>query len=451
VLVNLPLSEHQFRQNMAPMWLLLKFLARTIRLGRLMLIEANGRVHEFGTAHPDYPDVTLRFADGRVPGDIMRNPRLGFGEAWLDGRLIFEVGDIERFLTLFRKNASWESGGEWLKPKGLVRRLAGDVLARLDRLNWERKSKRNVAHHYDLDDRLFSLFLDHDRQYSCAYFTDTANDLDTAQADKKAHIAAKLALSPGQRVLDIGCGWGGMALYLNRLADVEVLGITLSEEQLKVARARAEEAGVADRVRFELIDYRAVEGQFDRIVSVGMFEHVGPRNYHRFFAMAKTLLSEDGVMLLHTIGRMGKPGTTDPFTAKYIFPGGYNPALSEIVAASERARLILTDVEVLRLHYAHTLDIWLARTNAARDKIVEMYDERFFRLWQFYLAGASGAFRYGGLVNFQLQYARHRHALPITRDYMATTEVEYQAKAARLPGRGMTSRASLTSEPFIIG
>ncbi len=451
MLVNLPLSEHEFRQNIAPMWLLLKFLARTIRLGRLILIEANGRVHEFGTAHPDYPDVTLRFADVRVPGEIIRNPRLGFGEAWLDGRLIFDVGDIERFLTLFRENASWESGGEWLKPKGLVRRAVGDVVARLDRLNWERKSKRNVAHHYDLDDRLFSLFLDHDRQYSCAYFADPSHNLDQAQTDKKAHIAAKLALAPGQRVLDIGCGWGGMALYLNQVADVEVLGITLSEEQLKVAQQRAVDAGVADRVRFELIDYRAVEGQFDRIVSVGMFEHVGPRNYLTFFAKAKSLLSDDGVMLLHTIGRMGKPGTTDPFTAKYIFPGGYNPALSEIVAASERARLILTDVEVLRLHYAHTLDIWLARTRAARDTIVELYDERFYRLWEFYLAGASGAFRYGGLVNFQLQYARHRNAVPITRDYMAATEAEYQAKAARLPGRGMTSRSCLSSEPLIIG
>ncbi len=408
------------------MWLLLKLLARTIIHGRLTLVEANGTRHSFGAPHPDYPDVVMRFADAGVAGAIMRNPRLGFGEAWLDGRIIFDQGDIASFLTLFRKNASWEKGGEGLKPKAAWRRGFNAIVGRIDRINWERKSKRNVAHHYDLDDRLFDLFLDADRQYSCAYFTDPANSLDQAQADKKAHIAAKLALTAGQRVLDIGCGWGGMALYLNRVADVDVLGITLSEEQLKVARQRAADAGVSDRVRFELIDYRAVEGQFDRIVSVGMFEHVGPRNYRTFFAKAKALLSDDGVMLLHTIGRMGKPGTTDPFTAKYIFPGGYNPSLSEVVAASERVRLILTDCEILRLHYAHTLDIWLERTNTARDRIVELYDERFFRLWQFYLAGASGAFRYGGLVNFQLQYAKNRHALPITRDYLAETEARYR-------------------------
>lgn len=409
-----------------PMWFLLKLLERTIALGRFVLIEVNGTRHSFGTSHPDYPDVIMRFADSGVAGAIVRNPRLGFGEAWLDGRIIFEQGDIAAFLTLFRKNASWEKGGEGLKPKAAWRRAANALIGRIDRINWERKSKRNVAHHYDLDDRLFDLFLDVDRQYSCAYFTDPTNSLDQAQADKKAHIAAKLALAPGQRVLDIGCGWGGMALYLNRVADVDVLGITLSEEQLKVARQRAADAGVSDRVRFELIDYRAVEGQFDRIVSVGMFEHVGPRNYRTFFAKAKALLSDDGVMLLHTIGRMGKPGTTDPFTAKYIFPGGYNPSLSEIVAASERVRLILTDCEILRLHYALTLDHWLDRTNAARDRIVELYDERFFRLWQFYLAGASGAFRYGGLVNFQLQYAKNRHALPLTRDYIPDAEARYR-------------------------
>ena len=414
------------------MWLLLKLLARTIRLGRFTLIDARGNRHDFGTAHPGYPDVVMRFTDDGVAGSIVRNPRLAFGEAWLDGRIVFEQGGIADFLTLFRKNASWESGGEWLRPHGIARRALGSLAARLDRINWERKSKRNVAHHYNLDDRLFDLFLDADRQYSCAYFTKDDTSLEQAQADKKAHIAAKLALVPGQRVLDIGCGWGGMALYLNRVADVEVLGITLSEEQLKVARARAAAAGVADRVRFELIDYRAVEGQFDRIVSVGMFEHVGPRNYQSFFAKAKTLLADDGVMLLHTIGRMGKPGVTDPFTAKYIFPGGYNPSLSEIIAASERVRLILTDCEVLRLHYALTLDHWLARTDAARDRIIELYDERFFRLWQFYLAGASGAFRYGGLVNFQLQYARNRNALPITRDYLAQAEARYRALDANL-------------------
>jgi cyclopropane-fatty-acyl-phospholipid synthase len=404
------------------MWLLSKMLSRVVKRGELKLIEANGTVHRFGAAHPDFPSVTARFTDSSAPNAIARNPRMGFGEAWINGRIVMDIGDIADLLTLFRSNAPWESGTEALKPKGRTRRVLSSVVGRLDRINWERKSKRNVAHHYDLNDRLYDLFLDADRQYSCAYFTDPANGLEQAQADKKAHIAAKLALRPGQRVLDIGCGWGGMALYLHRVANVDVLGVTLSEEQLKVARERAEVAGVADRVKFELIDYRQVEGQFDRIVSVGMFEHVGPRHYREFFYKTRQLLSEDGVMLLHTIGRMGTPGVTDPFTAKYIFPGGYNPSLSQIVAASEPARMIVTDVETLRLHYAHTLDIWYDRTNTARDAIIALYDERFFRLWQFYLAGAASAFRYGGLVNYQLQYVRNRRALPITRDYLGAAE-----------------------------
>ena len=229
-------------------------------------------------------------------------------------------------------------------------------------------------------------------------------------------------------MLDIGCGWGGMALYLNRVADVDVLGITLSEEQLKVARQRAADAGVADRVKFELIDYRALTGSFDRIVSVGMFEHVGPRDYRTYLAKCRDLLSDDGVMLLHTIGRLGGPGVTDAFTAKYIFPGGYNPALSEIVRANEGLRFLLTDVEVLRLHYAHTLDHWYDRTVAARDEIVRLYDERFYRMWTFYLAGAGAAFRFGGLVNYQLQFAKNRHALPITRDYMIAEEQRLRSK-----------------------
>ncbi len=368
------------------------------------------------------PHVGARLADAATARRIARNPRLGFGEAWMDGRIVIEEGDLPGLLTLIRGNAPWEGGKAALAPRGPLRRALKAMRGRMDRINHERRARRNVAHHYDLSRRLYDLFLDADRQYSCAYFTDPANSLERAQADKKAHIAAKLALAPGQTVLDIGCGWGGMAIYLHRAAGVDVLGITLSAEQLKVARARAHAAGVADRVRFELADYRTLSGRFDRIVSVGMFEHVGPRHYRDFFRRARALLADDGVMLLHTIGRMGGPGTTDPFTAKYIFPGGYNPALSEIVAASEPARLFLCDVEVLRLHYAFTLDHWYARTMAARAEIVALYDERFFRLWQFYLAGAASAFRYGGLVNFQLQYARNRHTLPLARDYMGDAE-----------------------------
>ncbi len=409
------------------MWLLSKLLRPVVKRGQLTLIDASGKSYVFGMADGAFPTVVARFTDKGVLNAIARNPRLGFGEAWIDGRIVMETGDIADLLTLFRSNAPWEKGQKVLRPKGPLRRALGVIGGKFDRINWERKSKRNVAHHYDLNDRLYDLFLDADRQYSCAYFTDPTNSLEGAQLDKKAHIAAKLALAPGQRVLDIGCGWGGMALYLNRVAGVEVLGVTLSEEQLKVARDRADAAGVADKVKFELIDYRKVAGQFDRIVSVGMFEHVGPRHYGEFFYKTRELLSEQGVMLLHTIGRMGKPGTTDPFTAKYIFPGGYNPSLSEILAASQSARMIATDVEVLRLHYAYTLEEWYRRTTAAEDAITALYDARFFRLWQFYLAGAASAFRFGGLVNFQVQYVRNRNALPITRDYMAEAEAKLRS------------------------
>ena len=261
-----------------------------------------------------------------------------------------------------------------------------------------------------------------------AYFTDSANSLEQAQADKKAHIAAKLALKPGQRVLDIGCGWGGMALYLNRVADVDVTGITLSETQLAYARAAAERAGVSDRVRFELLDYRDIAGTFDRIVSVGMFEHVGPPHYRQFFAKCCDLLADDGVMLLHTIGRMSGPGTTDRWASKYIFPGGYAPALSEMFRDSEQTGLILSDLETLRLHYALTLRHWYARVMAARVELEALYDARFFRMWQFYLAGTTSAFEHGVLCVYQMQFIRQRRALPITRDYISTEEAALRLK-----------------------
>ncbi|WP_116969449.1 cyclopropane-fatty-acyl-phospholipid synthase family protein [Blastomonas sp. UPD001] len=403
-----------------------RFLARIIRQGTLELTDHQGRTRSFGTAAPGFPDVAIRLADKHVASFIALHPRLGAGEAYMDGRLIIERGDIMQLIQLVRANAPWDKGGE-LKPKGPLRKLVKAIGGRIDQINPAGRSQRNVAHHYDLDDRLYDLFLDADKQYSCAYFTDPGNSLQQAQDDKKAHIAAKLALKPGLKVLDIGCGWGGMALYLNRVADVDVLGITLSHEQLKVARRRAEEAGVADRVKFELIDYRALNGSFDRIVSVGMFEHVGVPQYETFFRQCRKLLAQNGVMLLHTIGRMGVPGATDAFTTKYIFPGGYIPALSEIVRASEPSRLIATDVETLRLHYAHTLRLWYQRTVEKRAEIEALYDARFFRMWTFYLAGATAAFEHGGMCNYQVQFARSRHALPITRDYMAEAEAQYRS------------------------
>jgi cyclopropane-fatty-acyl-phospholipid synthase len=405
------------------MSLLDQFVGNLFKRGELTMIFADGTARTFGIPDPGIKPVTIRMADKGVMRFIARNPHLHAAEAYMDGRLIIERGDIRDLIDLVRANGRWEEGRVTLRGT-LVSLVKDRMIAALQSFNDARRAKRNVHHHYDLNDRLYDLFLDVDRQYSCAYFTDPANSLDQAQADKKAHIASKLHLKPGLKVLDIGCGWGGMALYLHRAADVDVLGITLSEEQLKVARARAEAAGVSDRVKFELIDYRAVTGRFDRIVSIGMFEHVGVPHYRTYFHKCRELLAEDGVMLLHTIGRFGVPGKTDAFTLKYIFPGGYNPALSEIVSASEKVRMIVADIETLRLHYGMTLDHWYDRTMAAKDAIVAFYDERFFRMWTFYLAGARAAFVHGNLCNYQIQYIRNRHALPITRDYMREVEVK---------------------------
>ena len=397
------------------------FFTRAVKRGELTVIHADGSARSFGSPDPVLAPVTIRFTDPAVTRRILIDPALGAAESFMDGRLVIERGDILALLRLMTANNRWEDKTGNLTP-GPLKRAIDNVRFRLDRVNMARRSKRNVAHHYDLSARLYDLFLDADRQYSMAYFTDPANGLEQAQLDKKAHIVAKLAIQPGMTVLDIGCGWGGMALYLHEKTGAEVLGVTLSEEQLKVARERAEAAGVAGKVRFELIDYRHVTGQFDRIVSVGMFEHVGPAHYRTFFAKCRELLTPEGVMLLHTIGRAGGPGVTDAFTAKYIFPGGYIPALSEILRGHEELRFFLTDVEVLRLHYGHTLQHWYDRAMAARDQIVALYNARFFNMWTYYLAGSLVSFENGGLVNYQLQYSRSRTALPITRDYMAEEE-----------------------------
>jgi cyclopropane-fatty-acyl-phospholipid synthase len=344
----------------------------------------------------------------------------------MDERLVIEDGTMLDLMEIVVGSNRWEEAGEGRralsKGKNRIRRF---LLT-----NNFKRARRNVAHHYDLKDELYELFLDADKQYSCAYFTDPSNSLEQAQADKKAHIAAKLALEPGQRVLDIGCGWGGMALYLHQVAGVDVLGITLSEHQLKIARERAAAAGVADRVKFELVDYRRLDDRFDRIVSVGMFEHVGAKNYDVFFAKCRELLKPDGVMLLHSIGKLGEPSRSpDPFTDKYIFPGYHLPSLSQMTSASEGARLIASDVENLRLHYAYTLRHWLKRATNAREAIEAMYDARFFRMWEFYLAGGIVMFESGAACNYQVQYIRDRRALPITRDYMAEAEARYRAAA----------------------
>ena len=404
--------------------LLDRLLKKLIQTGQLSVEWPDGHTSHHGKPEPGRAPVAIAFKSYAAARRVALNPMLAAGEEYMNGNIRIADDDILQLLDLVSHNMRWE----WGNKARMLMSNGQRWLNGLMQFNNDVRSKKNVAHHYDLSGRLYDLFLDADRQYSCAYFTERDTSLEQAQTDKKAHIAAKLLLKPGQRVLDIGCGWGGMALYLNRVADVDVLGITLSEEQLAVAQRRAREAGVADRVKFQLIDYRALGGQFDRIVSVGMFEHVGRPNYGRYFQTVRDRLTDDGVALIHTIGRADGPGVTDPWTRKYIFPGGYSPALSEMMPHIERNWLWTTDVEVLRLHYAYTLEHWYARARAARDRIVALYDERFYRMWTFYLAGAITAFRNDGHCNFQIQLARKRDTVPLTRDYIAGAEAGYRAK-----------------------
>ena len=411
--------------------LLARVLDRMISHGTLALTFADGTTRTFGTADAGFPDVAMRFADARVARDTLLDMRLGFAEAWIDGRVIIERGDIMQLVTLLRHNNRWEERRD-LAPPSPTRKLAVRLRHLATSFNRPNSARRNVARHYDIGNALYRLMLNEAHmQYSCAYWPRPDMALAEAQEAKLAHIAAKLAIAPGMRVLDIGCGWGGMAIYLAQHTGAQVLGITLSAEQLALAQQRAAAAGVADRVQFELVDYRdlAVRGErFDRIVSVGMFEHVGQPQFATFFRACATLLARDGAMLMHTIGRMGGPGRTDAFTAKYVFPGGYIPALSETLAASESVRLIATDVEVWRRHYAPTLHAWYRNCLARQAEIEALFDARFFRMWTFYLAGAATAFESGAMCNYQIQYVLDRDALPLTRDYMAEGE---QALLAR--------------------
>ncbi|MCM0000007.1 MAG: cyclopropane-fatty-acyl-phospholipid synthase family protein [Erythrobacter sp.] len=401
--------------------LLDRFLSRAVRQGRLGIVFADGSASTYGTAAEGFPEIVLRFTDSAVPRDIILDPRLGAAEAFIDGRLLIVEGDVMGLVSLLRMNDRWERGDNNLRPSAL-KRLVNRASFAAEQINNRVGSKKNVAHHYDIGNDLYALMLDPEHwQYSCAYWGEGVTTLGEAQGAKLQHIAKKLHLSPGQEVLDIGCGWGGMAIHLAQRHNVHVTGITLSEEQATLARSRVREAGVADRVTILLEDYRdtAASGRkFDRIVSVGMFEHVGRAQFETFFEATARMLAEDGVMLLHTIGRFGSPGTTDAFTRKYIFPGGYIPALSETVAASEKFRLIASDVETLRLHYAHTIRAWYANCMEHREKIIALYDEKFFRMWTFYLAGAATVFEHGSMGNYQIQYVRSRRALPITRDYL---------------------------------
>jgi cyclopropane-fatty-acyl-phospholipid synthase len=409
--------------------LLASVLARIIRIGRLSVIDAAGRRHTFEGAPG--PCACIRLRDPALHWRLLLRPRIFVPEAYMSGALTIEEGSLYDFIDVLVSN----DAAVPVPPLLRFSYAMGRLVRRVHQYNPIPRARRNVAHHYDLSDQLYELFLDRDRQYSCAYFRSPEDDLDTAQENKKRHIAAKLLLSPGQKVLDIGSGWGGMALYLAAECGVDVTGLTLSEEQHKVAQRRAAAAGLADRVRFHLRDYREETAQYDRIVSVGMFEHVGVNQYPTFFRKVSELLAPDGVALLHSIGRMDGPGTTNPWLRKYIFPGGYSPALSEVVPEAERARLWITDVEILRLHYAETLRVWRARFEQNRERIRALYDERFCRMWELYLIGAEMAFRRDGHLVFQMQLAKQVDSVPLTRDYITDWERAHANPVQSAPDR----------------
>jgi len=397
-----------------------------VRAGDLRITTAGGTGFTLGdgTGTP----VAVRFTSRKAELGILLDPELKLGEAYMNGELLIERGSLADFLSILcAQNRS--NPPQWAWPQRAVRYAH----RRLTQYNPRLRARRNVAHHYDLDGRLYSLFLDADQQYSCGYFERPDQSLDDAQLAKKRHLAAKLLLSRGQRVLDIGCGWGGLALYLASIAGVRVIGITLSNEQHTIASQRASERALSDAVEFRLQDYRDVPDQFDRIVSVGMFEHVGVGFYDRFFRKCRSLLDDDGVMMLHSIGRSEGPSATNPWIAKYIFPGGYIPALSEVLPAIERAGLLVTDIEILRLHYAETLKAWRERFLAHRSEVEEFYDARFVRMWEFYLAAAEMSFREQAMMVFQVQLTKRQGIVPMTRDYIMREEARLRARERGAP------------------
>ena len=413
---------------------LLRFFLQTfVRRGSLEVTLADGT--RFSCGDGTGKAVRVRFTTRAAQHHILLDPEMALGECLMDATLVVENATITELLELVMDQPSFAPA--WARPLQTLRFLTRHI----KQFNSRRRSKRNVAHHYDLDGRLYSLFLDSDRQYSCAYFERDDQNLDDAQLAKKRHLAAKLLVEPGQRVLDIGSGWGGLALYLCEIAGGRVTGVTLSEEQLRAARQRADEKKLSDRIEFRLQDYRDVDGPFDRIISVGMFEHVGVDYYDEFFRHCAEMLKDDGVMVLHSIGRSEGPSSTNPWITKYIFPGGYIPALSEVLPAIERAGLLVNDIEILRLHYAETLKVWRERFLAHAEEAERLYDKRFVRMWEFYLAISEMSFRKHAMMNFQIQLTRRQGIVPITRDYIACEE-------ARLRGieGGKSPRLQLAGE-----
>jgi cyclopropane-fatty-acyl-phospholipid synthase len=397
-------------------------LGTLVRKGNVEVETADGTKRSFGDGSG--PPLAVKFMDRAAELELLLNPALKFGELFMDGRLVVTRGSLYDVLELGAKNLSEFKDVAWVKALDKMRIALRGLHQRNNRL----RAKANVAAHYDLNRRLYRLFLDEDMQYSCAYFERPGQSLDEAQKAKKRHIAAKLLIGEGMRVLDIGCGFGGLALYLAGAAGARATGVTLSEEQFAIANERARHSGLAERVEFRLQDYRDVRETFDRIVSVGMFEHVGVNRYDEFFQTVRRRLKDGGVMLLHSIGRNSVPGATNPWIRKYIFPGGHIPSLSEVLPAVERSGLYVTDIEILRLHYAETLRNWRERFVARRDEAMRLYDERFCRMWEFYLAGSETSFRVDGHMVFQLQIARRQDAVPLTRDYISSREEELRRR-----------------------
>ena len=411
-----------------------RLLGRLLKLGSLRVTLPDGEICDYGDRSSE--PVTVRVLDTATLRQLALNPELALGEAYMNGSLVIEGDDLQGLLALAVLNARQaDANPVWWQKLAHRSRAA---LRGVTQKNLLSRSKRNVAHHYDLSGELFDTFLDDDRQYSCGYFRTSDATLEQAQADKKAHIARKLLIKPGMRVLDIGCGWGGMALTLARDYGAHVVGITLSEEQHAYATQRAAREGFSDQIEFRLCDYREVSGTFDRIVSVGMFEHVGLRHYRDYFATIRTLLSPDGIALVHTIGWAGSTGGTNPWIAKYVFPGGYIPSLSEMMTAVERTQLWATDIECWRLHYAYTLRHWYDRFRDHEDEVRALYDDRFVRMWRFYLAACEQTFRHGPQAVFQIQLSPSVDAVPLTRDYLyqkGKTMPKPLANLSRKPAR----------------
>jgi len=413
--------------------MLQQLLEKTIQIGRLAVVMPDGRRFEVGgSGGASRPAVVVRVRRRRTALALALHPEFYFGEAYMNGGLVLERGTLWDLMDLIGRNrAQARRRATRRRPSALW----ASARRALERTNSPRRARRNAAHHYDLSTALYRNFLDDDLQYSCAYFREPGLSLGEAQHAKVRHIQAKLRLEPGLRVLDIGCGWGGLAIALAQSEAVQVTGVTLSREQLQVCRDRARRAGLAQRVRFELQDYRELTGRFDRIVSVGMFEHVGLSQHVAFFEAVERLLADDGVALIHSIGHRSDPGRNNPWIEKYIFPGGHIPALSEVTAAVEQTNLWVTDLEILRLHYAETLRLWRERFLRNVDRVREQYDQRFVRMWEFYLAGSEMGFRHGDLMVLQAQLAKRVDAVPVTRDYMIEAERALAQLDEPAPGR----------------